>query len=65
MSSSTSPQNLEPWPGLPQKKAEEVSLRYHLTQYYDTSCPQRVVSRKVSRNGKEPETEIESDDNIY
>ena len=65
MSSSTSPQNLEPRPGLPQKKAEEVSLRYHLTQYYDTSCPQRVVSRKVSRNGNEPETEIESDDNIY
>ena len=37
----------------------------YLTQYYDTSCPQRVVSRKVSRNGNEPETEIESDDNIY
>ena len=38
---------------------EEVSLRFHLTQYYDISFPRRVVSRKVSRNGKEPKTEIE------
>ena len=61
VSSSISPPNLEPRPGLPQKKAGGRRLVWDFIwlSYYDTSWPQRVVSRKVSRNGKEPETEIE------
>ena len=59
VSSSISPPNLEPRPGLPQKKAGGRRLVWDFIwlSYYDTSWPQRVVSRKVSRNGKEPETE--------